>query len=199
VKRRKKDVALLKGREKAEASDSVGSKPAAGASGEPALSIASAQSVPQQEIVTSSPEETFELGRSVAAKLTGPAIILLTGDLGAGKTVLAKGIAAGLDIDPADITSPSFTIINVHHGRLRFYHVDLYRLDRSGCEGLGLEEIFDDTDAITVIEWAERLPRVPERAIRFHIEYLTEGSRKILISDAIGRASREFDEQVRSQ
>lgn len=148
------------------------------------------QPLPDKEIVTFSPEETFELGRSISCEITGPAIILLSGDLGAGKTLLTKGVAAGLDIDPADVTSPSFTLINLHHGRLRLYHVDLYRLDSSTCAVLGLEEIFEDPKAVVVIEWAERLPRTPRQAIRIHIEYVNDSSRRMLIS---GWALRESD------
>jgi len=155
-------------------------------SGHAAQPAASASSVLQQEVVTSSPEETFELGRAITAGLAGPAIILLSGDLGAGKTVLAKGIAAGLEIDPAEVTSPSFTLISAYQGRLRLYHVDLYRLDGSACADLGLEELFDDPNGVVVIEWAERLPWAPNRATRIEIQYVNDHSRKILISGPPG-------------
>src|SRR5215471_1575810 len=75
--------------------------------------------------ITRSAQETFQLGVWIGEALRGPAVFLLRGDLGAGKTVFAKGIAAGLGIDPADVTSPSFTLINVHTGRLKLYHIDL--------------------------------------------------------------------------
>ena len=136
-----------------------------------------------REIVTASADETFELGRSLAAELKGQTVILLSGDLGAGKTVFAKGVGAGLDIDPADITSPSFAIINVHDGRLRLYHIDLYRLDSSRCANLGLEDIFNDPGAVVVIEWAERLPSIPHGAIRVLMAYEGDNARKILIGD----------------
>ena len=144
------------------------------------------QSVAEREVLTGSPEETFELGRSIAGELTAPAVILLSGDLGAGKTVMAKGIAAGLDIDPADVTSPSFTLINIHQGRLRLYHVDLYRLDSASCAGLGLEEMFEDPQGVIVIEWAERLPAGPQGAVRVRIEYVTDISRRVLVSAGSG-------------
>ncbi len=162
-------------------------------------SYISGQFAISQEILTSSPEETFELARNIAGSLTGTAIILLSGDLGAGKTVFAKGIAAGLGIDPADVTSPSFTLINLHHGRLRFYHVDLYRLDSSGCGGLGLEEIFEDPGAVIAIEWAERMPSLPKQAMGVHIEYVNDSSRKILMSGPIAEGTQRFDDQVRSR
>jgi tRNA threonylcarbamoyladenosine biosynthesis protein TsaE len=135
--------------------------------------------------MTSSPEATFELGRTIAESLTRAATVLLSGDLGAGKTVFAKGIAAGLGIDPADVTSPSFTLINVHDGRLRLYHIDLYRLESAGCAGLGLEEIFEDPDGVVVIEWAERLRSLPQDAVRVQIESVDDESRRILIAGAM--------------
>lgn len=129
-----------------------------------------------------SAEETFELGRRIGEALEGRAILLLSGDLGAGKTVFAKGLAAGLDIDPLDVTSPSFTLINVHEGRLRLYHIDLYRLDHGAGAGLGLEEIFNEEKAVIVIEWAERLGSMPRPAIRVEINYSSDTEREISIS-----------------
>ena len=85
------------------------------------------------EVITRSAEETFELGRKVGLAINGRAVVLLSGDLGAGKTIFAKGLAAGLEIDPADVTSPSFTLVNSYEGRLRMYHIDLYRLDTGAC------------------------------------------------------------------
>ena len=131
--------------------------------------------------VTRSEEETFQLGRRIGAALEGRAIFMLSGDLGAGKTVLAKGLAAGLGIDPADVTSPSFTLINAHDGRMRLYHIDLYRLDHGASAALGLEEIFDEEKAVTVIEWAERLARPPNDAIRVEISYVSDSERRINI------------------
>src|SRR5262249_17024900 len=105
------------------------------------------------ESVTRSAEETFELAARIGASIRAPAVLLLSGDLGAGKTVSAKGLGAGLEIDPDEVTSPSFTLINEHHGRLRFYHVDLYRLESAAGQQLGLEEIFADAEAVVLIEW----------------------------------------------
>lgn len=139
------------------------------------------------EYVTRSAEETFELGRRLAEQLDHKAIFLLSGDLGAGKTAFAKGLAAGLEIDPADVTSPSFALINVHEGRLRLYHIDLYRLDQGACFELGLEEILDEEKAIIVIEWAERLGYAPAGAIQIEILYTSDTERRISI-----RQSREL-------
>lgn len=134
------------------------------------------------EFTTHSPEETFELARSIGERLEGGEIFLLSGELGAGKTVFAKGLAAGLGIDPAGVTSPTFTLINAHEGRLRLYHVDLYRLDVGAHLGLGLDEIFDDDNAVTLVEWAARLDLFPTRAIVVGIAYVSISDRQIAVS-----------------
>jgi tRNA threonylcarbamoyladenosine biosynthesis protein TsaE len=136
------------------------------------------------DFITHTAAETFDLAERAAARLNARAIFLLSGDLGAGKTVFAKGLAAGLAIDPAEVTSPSFTLINEYAGRLRLYHIDLYRLDAGACRELGLEEIFADDRAVTVIEWAERLDDVPAGAIRVAIEYVSDSERRIRIQPA---------------
>lgn len=133
------------------------------------------------EIITRSAEETFETARKVGRAINGRKLFLLSGDLGAGKTVFAKGLAAGLEIDPADVTSPSFTLVNSYAGRLRMYHIDLYRLDSGACRDLGLEEMLEDEDAIVVIEWAERLGFTPEGATRVVIEYLDDSERRVTL------------------
>ena len=135
------------------------------------------------EFVTHSAEQTFELAKRIGDQLKGGEVFLLKGDLGAGKTVFAKGLAAGLKIDAADVTSPTFTLVNVHDGRLRFYHIDLYRLDTGAHQGLGLEEIFDDVKAVTVIEWAERLGFAAARATVVEMFYVSSADRRIVISD----------------
>lgn len=144
------------------------------------------KAVGPEEIITRSAEETFEAGRRAGERLRGREVFLLSGDLGAGKTVFAKGLAAGLGLDPSDVTSPSFTLINVHEGRLRLYHVDLYRLDAGACFDLGLEEILEEESAVTVIEWAERLGFAPENAVEVSIEYLSDEGRRISFKRAGG-------------
>lgn len=134
------------------------------------------------EFKTRSADETFELGRRVGEQLNDRAVILLKGDLGAGKTVFAKGVAAGLGIDAADVTSPSFTLINVHDGRLCLYHIDLYRLESSSRVDLGLEEILEDERGVVMIEWAERLKFAPESSIEVEISYLSDSERKISVA-----------------
>jgi tRNA threonylcarbamoyladenosine biosynthesis protein TsaE len=134
------------------------------------------------EYITRSDEETFELGQQIGEQLESRAVFLLSGELGAGKTVFAKGLAAGLGIDPAGVTSPTFTLINEYEGRLPFYHIDLYRLEAGACQELGLEEIFEEKRSVVLIEWAERLGFAPEGARAIRIEYLSERERKINIA-----------------
>jgi tRNA threonylcarbamoyladenosine biosynthesis protein TsaE len=133
------------------------------------------------EFITRSAEETFELGQRIGGQLNEGAVFLLSGDLGAGKTVFAKGLAEGLGIDSADVTSPTFTLVNVHDGRLRLYHIDLYRLGEGIRPELGLEEILDEGRAVVVIEWAERLDFAPDGAIQVEMVYLSDSERKINI------------------
>lgn len=112
-----------------------------------------------KEFITHSAEETFELAYQIGESLTSTTVFLLEGDLGAGKTVFAKGIAAGLEIDPAEVNSPTFTLVNAHEGRMRLYHLDLYRLEGELEEiyALGLDEMLSEEKAVVLIEWAERL------------------------------------------
>ena len=106
---------------------------------------------------------TFRLGKRIGAQLAGGEIILLNGPLGAGKTVMVKGIATALGLDQEEVTSPSFTLVNPHHGRLLLYHIDLYRLDAgaSAAHAVDLDEILTDDKAVVIIEWAERLGHYP--------------------------------------
>ena len=120
--------------------------------------------IPTGEWVSQSPEETFEAGRRMGEGLAGGEILLLGGALGAGKTVFVKGLAAGLGLDPAEVSSPSFTLVNRHpEGRLLLHHIDLYRLDQgaSAAHAVDLDELLADERAVIVIEWAERMGRYP--------------------------------------
>jgi|SRR5215471_4221877 len=136
---------------------------------------------PLREIVTNSADETLEVSKEIGERLKGGEVFLLKGDLGAGKTVFAKGLAAGLGIAPAEVTSPSFTLINVYQGRLRLCHIDLYRLDAGLHEELGMNEILEEKEAVVVIEWAERWAFVPEKATHVELMWLSENQRKITI------------------
>jgi tRNA threonylcarbamoyladenosine biosynthesis protein TsaE len=107
--------------------------------------------------------ETFNLGKQIGVQLTGGEILLLNGPLGAGKTVFVKGLAAALGIDPEEVTSPSFTLVNPYTGRLPLFHIDLYRLDEgvSAAHAVDLEELLNNEQAIVVIEWADRMRDYP--------------------------------------
>jgi len=113
-----------------------------------------------------------------------PAHVLLYGDLGAGKTAFARGLAAGFGLqDTDDVSSPTFTLINEYRGRVKIYHIDLYRIETGRLEGLGLDEIFDDPNAAVIIEWGERLGdfQTPG-AVQVFLEYVDENSRQIEIN-----------------
>ncbi len=131
--------------------------------------------------ITHSEEETIELGRRIARELPRQAVVLLIGNLGAGKTTLAKGIVSGLcAAPPEEVSSPTFTLIH-EYGEGRVYHIDLYRLDRpEELATLGLEEIFD-RDAVVLIEWGERFPKLmPENRIEIHLRRLDADMREII-------------------
>ncbi len=127
-------------------------------------------SKPSKKHLTRSPEETIELGRRLAREIRAPQIVLLAGDLGAGKTTLAKGFISGLGAcPPEDVLSPTFSLVHEYEGDPKVYHIDLYRLDRlPEFETLGLDDLWDE-DAIVLIEWGEKfsaqLPR-PRMEIR---------------------------------
>ena len=136
--------------------------------------------------ISTNERETFALGVSLGEQLSGGEVILLDGPLGAGKTVLVKGIAHALGIDEEDVTSPSFTLVNPHHGRLLIYHVDLYRLHEgaAAAHAVDLDEILTDEQAVVIIEWAERMGHypLPDEVLRISISGDGEEPRTILIS-----------------
>ncbi len=129
---------------------------------------------------TRSEEETFGLARRLASGFAGDEVVLLTGELGAGKTVFAKGVAAGAGVaDTSRVSSPSFTLVNIYEGRHRVFHVDLYRLDRAqDILDLGWEDMIGR--GIVLVEWAEKLPfAVVGLAVR--IEPAGDDARRITI------------------
>lgn len=99
----------------------------------------------------------------MGARLEGGEILLLSGPLGAGKTIFVKGMCAALGIDEEDVTSPSFTLVNPYAGRLQLYHIDLYRLDEgaSAAHAVDLDDLLSDEQGVIVIEWAERMGSYP--------------------------------------
>jgi tRNA threonylcarbamoyladenosine biosynthesis protein TsaE len=132
---------------------------------------------------TASEAETIELGRAIAKELPRRAVVLLIGNLGAGKTTIAKGIAEGLGAADADeVSSPTFTLIH-EYGDGRLYHIDLYRLDEPReVETLGLEELFD-CEAVVLIEWGERFPQLlPAERMEIRLRALEDDAREIEIS-----------------
>ena len=110
------------------------------------------------EFTAPSPADTFRIGENIGRGLTGGELILLTGGLGAGKTVFTKGVMSGLDFDPDEVTSPSFTLVNLYHARLDTYHIDLWRLDgtNDAAVAVGLDDILADDRAVVIVEWAEK-------------------------------------------
>lgn len=121
---------------------------------------------------TAGEDETQALGRELAKELSPDGVLLLTGDLGSGKTVLARGVAEGLGIDPRRVASPTFTLIVDHQGeRGRLVHVDLYRLEPGEISSLGLEELLAGS-GVKVVEWAERLPWPVPGALRLALSRL---------------------------
>jgi len=131
-------------------------------------------------VSTFSAEETFELARNMAAGFKGTEVVLLIGELGAGKTVFAKGIASGAGVaDPDRVSSPSFTLVNVYQGKHPIYHIDLYRLEREAeITDLGWEDMIGQ--GIVVVEWAEKLT-FPVGGIVVRIETAGDDERRITI------------------
>jgi len=137
------------------------------------------------EWMTTSADETFRLGQKVGLELTGGEILLLSGPLGAGKTMFVKGLATSLNLNAEDVTSPSFTLVNPYEGRIRMYHVDLYRMDDGvvAAHAVDLDDLLADEASVIVIEWAERLGnyRLPKSTWRITIIGAGEEPRLITI------------------
>jgi tRNA threonylcarbamoyladenosine biosynthesis protein TsaE len=140
-----------------------------------------------REITTHSPEETIAFGRTLTELLAPPKLVLLRGDLGAGKTTLVKGIAAGFGAaEEEDVTSPTFTLVHEYRGpRANLYHIDLYRVDtQRELETLGLDDLRGEKGSVLLIEWGEKFPRLlRERDVEISLERDGESGRRIKISD----------------
>jgi tRNA threonylcarbamoyladenosine biosynthesis protein TsaE len=138
-----------------------------------------------REITTQSAEETIAFGRTLTQMLTPPKLVLLRGDLGAGKTTLVKGIAAGFEAaEEEDVTSPTFTLVHEYRGpRANLYHIDLYRIDtQRELETLGLDDLRTD-GSVLLIEWGEKFPRfLRERDVEISLERDGENGRRIRIT-----------------
>jgi tRNA threonylcarbamoyladenosine biosynthesis protein TsaE len=133
-------------------------------------------------IVVASEVETTALAARLARSCPDGAIVLLFGDLGAGKTCFVRGLADGLGLDPDDVSSPTFTLIQVYRGERTLYHVDLYRLAAGEADDLGLEELAAEPGAVLAIEWAEKLTRPFPNAVDVRIDDLGDDRRRITIS-----------------
>ena len=137
-----------------------------------------------QEITTHSAEETIAFGRTLAGLLAPPKLVLLRGDLGAGKTTLVKGIAAAFDAaDEEDVTSPTFTLVHEYRGpRATLFHIDLYRIDTlRELDTLALDDLRSE-NSILLIEWGEKFPRfVRERDVEISLEREAESARRITV------------------
>jgi tRNA threonylcarbamoyladenosine biosynthesis protein TsaE len=129
------------------------------------------------EFVTTSEAETAAVASNLARTLAAGDVLLLSGNLGAGKTAFVRGLADGLGLDPEDVSSPTFTLVHEYRGgRLTLYHVDLYRLERAATDDLGLEELHR---GVLAIEWPDRLTHVLPGARSIAIEILDDDRRRI--------------------
>lgn len=139
--------------------------------------------------ICNTPEQTFDLGKKVSSDLRVGDVVLLSGELGTGKTLFAKGILHGLGYDADEVTSPSFTLVNLYRTNgLDVYHIDLWRLDAmsNASDAVGLDEILEDPKAIAIIEWSDRLASMP--AAKRIVEISVSGD---------GDDPREIDVSVR--
>ncbi len=134
----------------------------------------------ERVVITTSPEETEELGVQIARKLRSGDVVALVGELGAGKTTFVKGLARGLFV-AEDVISPSFLLARTYRGRLPLHHLDLYRIGaEEQVHEVGLMEFLPPEEGVTVVEWADRLPKlIPPAALWVRFDLLDDNRRKI--------------------
>ena len=144
------------------------------------------QRLKTKDYICNTPEETFDLGEKLGETLRGGEIVLLSGGLGAGKTLFTKGILYALEYDTREVTSPSFTLVNLYRAKFDVYHIDFWRLDENSdvAFAVGLNEILEEETAIVVIEWSERLKKItfPNKIIRVSIKGDGDDARQIVVS-----------------
>jgi tRNA threonylcarbamoyladenosine biosynthesis protein TsaE len=140
-------------------------------------------------VVTGSEAETAAVASALAARLEPNRVVLLIGDLGAGKTAFVRGMAAGLGIDPDEVSSPTFTLVQEYRGPRTLYHVDLYRVEGAEAEDLGLEELTSG-GGVVAIEWAEKLPGPIPGAITVSLTDLGGDKREIRIDSSTNLEDR---------
>jgi tRNA threonylcarbamoyladenosine biosynthesis protein TsaE len=138
------------------------------------------RSAADRVVVSRSDAETEAIGADLAGRLGPGARVLLHGELGAGKTAFVRGLAAGLGVDPDEVSSPTFTLVQEYRGgRLPLFHVDLYRLASGEVDDLGLDALA--AGGVLAIEWAERMPRDDAGAIHVRLEHAGDDQRRIAI------------------
>jgi tRNA threonylcarbamoyladenosine biosynthesis protein TsaE len=148
--------------------------------------------------VTDSPDQTLRVGRRLGEILSGGAFIALIGSLGAGKTLLTKGIAGGLGVeDLGEVTSPTFVLVNEYRGCVPIYHIDLYRLESfAEVEAIGWDEWIGGP-GVTLVEWAEKMEDdLPEERVEVHLQWAGEEKRRLLFKGR-GRMGRKIVEELR--
>ncbi len=148
------------------------------------------------EFICKTPQDTFDLGDKIGESLHGGEMILLSGGLGAGKTLFTKGILYALDFDVNEVTSPSFTLVNLYRTeKFDVYHIDLWRIDErsDAAFAVGLPEILEDETAVTIIEWSERLKdfAFPAKTLHITIEDDGDDARKIKINRKDAKTSEK--------
>jgi tRNA threonylcarbamoyladenosine biosynthesis protein TsaE len=129
--------------------------------------------------ITESEAGTTAVGRSVGARLSAGAVVLIEGPLGAGKTAFVRGLAGGLGCDEGAVSSPTFTLVQEYRGRVPLQHVDLYRLVPVEVDDLALDELAED--AVVAVEWPDRWRGAPDDAIRVTIERVDDSRRRITL------------------
>ncbi len=135
--------------------------------------------------MSASASQTEQVAQALAAGFAGGEVVLLSGELGTGKTTFVRGLARGLAADPEEVASPSFVLLTAYPGRLTLYHADLYRLRGDGDEAeIGLEEL-PGSAGVLAVEWGERLREVLwPRAVRIRLAHAGDDLRRITIEDA---------------
>lgn len=146
------------------------------------------------ETTTKSPEETRSLGHLLGASVSPGTVVLLSGDLGTGKTCFAQGVARGLTVSSeSPVTSPSYTLLNVHYGRIPLYHFDLYRLSQvDDLTDLGYDD-FAEGDGLTLVEWADRMTGGLSASLAVNIERIDEEERRVSIAAHDDRGEKLLD------
>ncbi len=137
----------------------------------------------KKEIITKSVEETFAWAEDLGKSATRGSVFALQGELGSGKTIVAKGIAKGLGIDD-DVTSPTFLLVEIYENSIPLYHFDLYRIESANeFDELNFEEYWEG-DGVSVIEWAEKAgDRLPDNTVRIDIQWIDENERRIILEN----------------